>query len=226
MTSERSALRVLIADDHPLFRDGLQSLLIARGIEVVAEAANGREALELAWKHRPDVVLMDLMMPAMDGLEATRLLSAQLPDIKVVMLTVVDDDAKLFEAIKSGARGYLLKNLESDRFFELLEGVAHGEPALTPSLARKLLEEFARPTERRREPEDPDALTEREREVLELMVDGVTSNRRLASRLGVSENTVKFHVRNILDKLHLHNRAQVVAFALRHKLVVPSESDS
>ncbi len=226
MTSERPALRVLIADDHPLFRDGLRSLLTARGIEVVAEAPNGREALELAWKHRPDVVLMDLMMPAMDGLEATRLLSAQLPEIKVVMLTVVDDDAKLFEAIKSGARGYLLKNLESERFFELLEGVAHGEPALTPSLARKLLEEFARPTERRRAPEDPDALTEREREVLELMVDGVTSNRRLASRLGVSENTVKFHVRNILDKLHLHNRAQVVAFALRHKLVEPSETAS
>ena len=104
--------------------------------------------------------------------------------------------------------------------------MAHGEPALTPSLARKLLEEFARPTERRREPEDPDALTDREREVLELMVDGVTSNRRLASRLGVSENTVKFHVRNILDKLHLHNRAQVVAFALRHKLVEPSEPAS
>jgi len=215
-------MRVLIADDHPLFRDGLRSLLTARGIEVVAEAGNGREALELAWLHKPDVVLMDLMMPVMDGLEATRLLSAQLPEIKVVMLTVVDDDAKLFEAIKSGARGYLHKNLESDRFFELLEGVAHGEPALTPALARKLLEEFRRPQERRREPEDPDALTDREREVLELMVDGVTSNRKLAKRLGVTENTVKFHVRNILDKLHLHNRAQVVAFALRHKIVEPA----
>jgi DNA-binding NarL/FixJ family response regulator len=215
-------MRVLIADDHPLFRDGLRSLLTARGIEVVAEAGNGREALELAWLHKPDVVLMDLMMPVMDGLEAARLLSAQLPEIKVVMLTVVDDDAKLFEAIKSGARGYLHKNLESDRFFELLEGVARGEPALTPALARKLLEEFRRPPERRREPEDPDALTDREREVLELMVDGVTSNRKLAKRLGVTENTVKFHVRNILDKLHLHNRAQVVAFALRHKLVEPA----
>lgn len=214
-------MRVLIADDHPLFRDGLRSLLTARGIEVVAEANNGREALEAAWLHRPDVVLMDLMMPVMDGLEATRRLAVELPELKVVMLTVVDDDAKLFEAIKSGAKGYLLKNLESDQFFELLEGVAEGEPALTPALARKLLEEFARPQERRRQPEDPDALTDREREVLELMVDGVTSNRRLASRLGVSENTVKFHVRNILDKLHLHNRAQVVAYALRNRLVEP-----
>jgi DNA-binding NarL/FixJ family response regulator len=139
----------------------------------------------------------------------------------VVILTASDDDAHLFEAIKGGARGYLLKDLESKRFFELLEGVARDEPALTPTLAKKLLEEFARPRQRDDGAHDPDALTEREQEVLELMVEGVTSNRELARDLRVSENTVKFHVRNILDKLHLHNRAQAVAFALRSGLVEP-----
>jgi len=215
-------MRILIADDHALFRDSLAGLLTAQNHQVIGQAANGRQAVEMTFRLKPDLVLMDLGMPELDGLEATRLICAEAQGTKVVILTGTDDDEKLFEAIKSGARGYLHKNLESDRFFELLEGVARGEPALTPALARKLLEEFRRPQERRREPEDPDALTDREREVLELMVDGVTSNRKLAKRLGVTENTVKFHVRNILDKLHLHNRAQVVAFALRHKLVEPA----
>jgi DNA-binding NarL/FixJ family response regulator len=213
-------MRVLIADDHALFRDSLRSLLAARGYEVAGEARNGREAVELAHRLRPDVVLMDLMMPEVDGLAATRLISADLPEVKVVVLTASDDDANLFEAIKSGAQGYLLKDLESGEFFSLLEGVAQGEPALTPALARKLLREFARPAQAGR-PADPDALTDREQEVLDLLVQGVTSNRRLASQLGVSENTVKFHVRNILDKLHLHNRAQVVSFALRNRLAGP-----
>jgi DNA-binding NarL/FixJ family response regulator len=215
-------MRIVIADDHALFRDSHRSLLAARDLDVVGEAKNGREAIELAWKLKPDVILMDLMMPELDGLEATKRLAAELPDVKVIVLTASDDEANLFEAIKAGAKGYLLKDLEADRFFSLLEGVAQGEPALTPSLARKLLDEFARPKPAAREEYDPDALTEREQEVLELMVDGITSNRRLASELGVSENTVKFHVRNILDKLHLHNRAQVVAYALKHRLVEPT----
>jgi DNA-binding NarL/FixJ family response regulator len=158
-------------------------------------------------------------MPEMDGLAATRLISADHPEVKVVILTASDEDSKLFEAIKSGAQGYLLKNLESEDFFNLLAGVKRGEPALTPALARKLLQEFARPAQTPPLPQDPDALTDREREVLELLVNGVTSNRRLAKQLGVSENTVKFHVRNILDKLHLHNRAQVVSYAIRHHIV-------
>jgi len=215
-------MRIVIADDHALFRDSLRSLLAARDMDVVGEARTGKEAIELAWKLKPDVVLMDLMMPEMDGLEATKRLAAELPEVKVIVLTASDDESNLFEAIKSGAKGYLLKDLEADRFFSLLDGVAKGEPALTPALARKLLDEFARPKPSAREVYDPDALTDREQEVLELMVEGVTSNRKLASELGVSENTVKFHVRNILDKLHLHNRAQVVAYALRHRLVEPS----
>ena len=212
-------MKILIADDHALFRDSLRSLLEAHGLEVVGEARNGREAVDLARKLKPEVVLMDLSMPELDGLSATRLISADQPEVKVVVLTASDEDSKLFEAIKSGAQGYLLKNLESEDFFGLLEGVNRGEPALTPALARKLLQEFARPAQPQATQHDPDALTDREREVLELLVNGITSNRKLAKQLGVSENTVKFHVRNILDKLHLHNRAQVVSYAIRNKLV-------
>jgi DNA-binding NarL/FixJ family response regulator len=214
-------VRILIADDHPLFRDGLRSLLMAEGHEVVGEAKNGREAVDLARSIKPDLVLMDLQMPEVNGLAATRLLTAEMPEVKVVILTASEEEASLFEAIKSGAQGYLLKNLEADTFFEMLDRAKNGEPALTPVLARKLLQEFAKPPEAAAAPAEEETLTAREREVLELMVEGVTSNRKLAKRLGLSENTVKFHVRNILDKLRLHNRAEVVGYALRHGIVDP-----
>jgi DNA-binding NarL/FixJ family response regulator len=213
-------MRVLIVDDHPLFRDGLRSLLEGRGIDVVGEASTGREGVDQTRRLQPDVVLMDLDMPEVNGLAATRLISAELPTVKVVILTASEDDANLFEAIKSGAQGYLYKNLDSAEIFRLLEGVAQGEPALTPGLARKLLGEFARPTPAAPVPEEPPpSLTDREREVLDLLVQGVTSNRELAERLVVSENTVKYHLRNILDKLHVQNRAQVVAFAVRQGMI-------
>jgi DNA-binding NarL/FixJ family response regulator len=212
-------VRILIADDHSLFRDGLRSLLLAEGHEVIGEAKNGREAVDLARTLKPDLVLMDLQMPELDGIAATRELSAAVPEIKIVILTASEEEAKLFDAIKSGAQGYLLKNLEADTFFEMLERAHRGEPALTPQLARKLLQEFAKPPEAAAPVTEQETLTAREREVLELMVEGVTSNRKLAKRLGLSENTVKFHVRNILDKLRLHNRAEVVGYALRHGIV-------
>lgn len=217
-------MRVLIADDHTLFRHGLNNLLQARGIEVVAEAATGREALELARTHQPDVVLMDLGMPEMNGLEATRLLSAELPNVRVIVLTASEEDADLFEAVKSGAQGYLPKNLEAKQLFTLLERVVGGEPAFTPGLARKLLGEFARANSASQNNpaahgQTTETITDREREVLELMVRGVTSNRQLAAQLIVSENTVRYHLRNIMDKLHLQNRAQVVAYAIQHGLV-------
>jgi DNA-binding NarL/FixJ family response regulator len=213
-------MKIVIADDHSLFRESLRTLLEARGHEVVGEAANGREAVFRAREKKPDLVLMDLAMPVLDGLSAIKILAAENPEIKVVALTASEDDHSLFDAIKSGAQGYIIKNLEADEFFGLLEAVGRGEPALTPTLARKLLREFAKPGQ----PKDsPDALTDRELDVLRCLVDGITSNRRLAEKLGVSENTVKFHVRNILDKLHLHNRAQAVAFALRNRIVGPAE---
>ncbi|HEX6095955.1 MAG TPA: response regulator transcription factor [Thermoanaerobaculia bacterium] len=210
-------MRILIADDHALFRDGLRSLLMAQGHEVVGEAKNGREAVALAHQLHPELILMDLSMPELDGIGATKLITAEMPEVKIVILTASDSDATLFDAIKSGAHGYLTKNLEADDFFDLLVRASKGEPALTPDLARKLLAEFAKPASVPTTQQDE--LTVREREVLELMVEGVVSNRKLARRLGLSENTVKFHVRNILDKLRLHNRAEVVGYALRNKIV-------
>lgn len=214
-------MKILIADDHTLFRDSLASLLSSHGFEIVGLARDGSEAIEITRRVQPEVVLMDLTMPGIDGLSATKLICAETPQVKVVILTGSDDDAQLFEAIKSGAQGYLLKDLPSQDLVALLRGVGRGEPALTPRLASKLLQEFARPPQPAAEAQDPDALTDREREVLSLLVEGVTTNRKLAKQLGVSENTVKFHVRNILDKLHLHNRAQVVGYALRHGMVIP-----
>jgi DNA-binding NarL/FixJ family response regulator len=215
-------VRILIADDHALFRDGLRSLLRAEGHEVVGEAKNGIEAVELAKELKPDLVLMDVSMPGADGITATRTLTAEMPDVKVLILTASEEEAKLFEAIKAGAQGYLLKNLEADAFFDMLDKASRGEPALTPTLARKLLQEFAKPPAPAAPPRsEEEELTAREREVLELMVEGVTSNRQLARHLNLSENTVKFHVRNILDKLRLHNRAEVVGYALRTGILEP-----
>ena len=213
-------VRILIADDHALFRDGLRSLLDAQGYDVVGEAKNGREAVRLAAELRPDFVLMDVSMPELDGISATRLIASDMPEVKVIILTASEDESKLFDAIKAGAQGFLLKNLEADAFFDMIDRASRGEPALTPALARKLLQEFAKPPEPTAPPPTEDEmLTAREREVLELMVEGTTSNRRLAQRLNVSENTVKFHVRNILDKLRVHNRAEVVGYALRNRIV-------
>jgi len=219
-------MRLIIADDHALFRDSLETLLTNNGHEVVGVASNGRLAYEMTRRFKPDVVLMDLSMPELDGLSATKLISAdaQLATVKVVVLTASTDDADLFEAIRAGAEGFLVKDLGSASFLRLLEGVARGEPALTPLLAKKLLTEFAHPKAASAKDNDPDALTSREMEVLELMVQGITSNRALAKKLGVSENTVKFHVRNILDKFHLNNRAQVVSYALRHGIVDTTSS--
>ncbi|HUR80166.1 MAG TPA: response regulator transcription factor, partial [Thermoanaerobaculia bacterium] len=174
-------MRILIADDHSLFRDGLRSLLLAEGHEVVGEAKNGAEAVALARELEPDLVLMDVQMPEMDGIAATRAIATENPEQKIVMLTASEEESKLFEAIKSGAQGYLLKNLEAEAFFELLERAQRGEPALTPTLARKLLQEFAKPPAAASATASEDeTLTAREREVLELMVQGLTSNRKLA----------------------------------------------
>lgn len=210
--------RVLIVDDHDLFRDGIASLLRARGYEVVGEASDGLEAVAQARELKADLVLMDIRMPNMSGLEATRLIKAEAPEAKVVILTVSDDEEDLFEAVKSGASGYLLKNLKADVFFELIAGVASGEAPISPRMAAKMMQEFTRKPEVPKNEEAQDqSLTARETEVLRLVADG-KGNKEIAAELFISESTVKYHLRNILDKLHIENRSQVIAYAARRGL--------
>lgn len=208
--------RVLIVDDHALFRDGIASLLRARGYEVVGEASNGLEAVQKARQLRPDLILMDICMPRMGGLEATRIIKAELPEVRVVILTVSEDEENLFEAIKSGAQGYLLKKLKSEVFFDLIGGVTEGEAPISPRMAAKMLEEFSQLGRAKAKAESGQNLTDREEEVLRLVAQGKT-NKEIASHLVISESTVKYHLRNILDKLHLSNRAQVMAYAMQRK---------
>jgi len=216
-----TATRVLIADDHALFRDGIASLLEAWGMKVVGQARNGLEALEKARVLKPDILLMDINMPKLDGLEATRIIKTELPDVKVVIVTVSDDDDSLFEAIKGGAQGYILKDTPGDEVGELLTGFAQGRPPLSSGLAAKILDEFAEGRKREDEkPKSPDSLTEREIEILVAVSDGDT-NKEIAVALSISANTVNFHMKKILSKLHLRNRAQAVAYAVRTGLVEP-----
>lgn len=212
-------MRVLIADDHALFRDGIASLLAAHGYEVIGEASDGLEAVAKARGLKPDLILMDIRMPNIGGLEATRLVKAELSDTKVVILTVSDDEDDLFEAIKSGAQGYLLKNLKADAFFDLLSSVAQGDAPVSPKMASKMLSEFSRLTSGMASQQP--MLTERELDVLKLVAGGKT-NKEIAAELFVSESTVKYHLRNILDRLHLENRAQVIAYAVERGLKLDS----
>ncbi len=209
--------RVLLADDHPLFRDGVAALLRARGFEVVGEANDGMEALDKARELRPDLILMDINMPHLDGLAATRILTTENPSARVIMLTVSDVDENLFEAIKSGAVGYLLKNTETDAFFAMLEGVSQGEAPISRQLAAKILREFARRMSDDKK-EEHETLSDREKQVLGFVAEGLI-NRDIAARLSLSENTVKYHLKNILQKLHLRNRAQAVAYAVQSGLL-------
>ncbi|RMF82705.1 MAG: DNA-binding response regulator [Chloroflexi bacterium] len=212
-------LRVLLADDHALFRDGIASLLTAWDIEVVAQVANGAEAIKKAGELRPDLILMDINMPEVDGLEATCRIKAQWPEIQIAILTASDDDENLFEAIKCGAQGYLLKNLDAKEFGELLSDLARGEAALPKTLAARILTEFARQSQKpeAQSDEEADELTPRERDVLKLLANGM-SNKEIGAQLSVSENTVKYHVRNILSKLHLRSRTQAATYAIRKGL--------
>jgi len=219
-------VRVLLADDHALFRAGIASLLKAWGMDVVGQAGNGIEAIELTRRLRPELVLMDVAMSPCNGLEATRVIKTELPDVKVIIVTVSEDDQDLFEAVKSGAEGYLLKDMSEEELGSTLAKISAGEPALSPGLAAKILDEFARiAKEGAGKSAGPEGeLTDREREVLRLVADGAT-NREIGSQLYISENTVSFHMKNILAKLHLKNRAQAAAFAIRAGLADDGEPD-
>ena len=216
----------MLADDHALFRDGLASLLGAWGHDVVGQASTGTEAVELAERVRPDLVLMDVRMPGGSGLDATARIRSTCPDTAIVMVTVSEDEDDLFAAIKAGAQGYLLKNLEADQLRSMIDAVGRGEAAISPATAARIIEEFLR---RERSPEqppsDPDRLTERELEVLALVTQGLR-NKEIAAELGISENTTKYHLRNILEKLHAQSRTEVAARAVRDGLVPPPEEPS
>lgn len=217
-------LRIMLVDDHALFRQGVRSLLDSRpDLEVVASAADGNEAIALARKTTPDVILMDIEMPHCDGLEATRVIKQELPATKIVALTVVDDAEIIFEAIKSGADGYLLKDLEAYQLYDMLAGLRRGDAPLSGEIAAKILGEFAHPQPAPAEKAGGVSLTDRERDVLELLVAGM-SNKEIAAALSVSENTVKTHLANILGKLHLQNRIQAAVYAVTHGLVEPDSS--
>ena len=215
------AVSVLIVDDHALFRRGLQMVLEGEAdIDVVGEASDGQEAVERAERTSPDVVLMDVRMPKRSGIEATRAIKDMLPSTKILMLTISDEEADLYEAIKAGASGYLLKEISIDEVANAVRAVQQGQSLISPSMASKLLTEFAAMVKRRDERSQVPGprLTERELEVLKLVAKGM-NNRDIGAELFISENTVKNHVRNILEKLHLHSRMEAVVYAVREKLL-------
>ena len=214
-------IRVLLADDHSLFREGLATILAAQpDFEVVGEASDGLEVLVKARKLEPHLILMDVGMPGCDGVEATQRIKQEFPDVTIVMLTVRNESEKLFEAIKSGAQGYLLKSIRSQKLVALLRGAVQGEAAITPSMGGLMLEEFRRLSRqpRRTLPDDSMALTPREQQVLSLAAEGA-SDKEIAQSLTVSIHTVKSHIRNILAKLHLNHRHEAATFALREGLI-------
>ena len=213
-------LRILLVDDHILFRKGVAAVLGSHSdLQIVGEAGDGLEAIARARETVPDVILMDVNMPQCTGLEATRAIKQEMPHVRIIMLTVSENDRDLFTAIKNGADGYLLKDLEPGQLFEMLDAVRRGEAAVSGVLAAKILNEFRRP-EKDSNPLNgaKNDLTNREIQVLELIVQGET-NKEIATALSIAEDTVKIHLRNILEKLHLQNRIQAAVYAVRQGLV-------
>lgn len=220
---ETMIIKVLIADDHKLFRQGLMGLMKTREdlVEVIGEAETGEEAVRLAGELQPDVILMDIYMPQMDGLQAAKEIHARYPKIAIVMLTSSEKDGHLYEAVQVGVAGYLLKSLDANELFDLLKGVTNGETAMTRAMAGKLLKVVANRMADEEKGEQP--LTERELFVLRLVASGA-GNQEIAHKLSISVNTVKSHLKNILDKLQVENRTQAATYALQHGLIPPRDA--
>jgi DNA-binding NarL/FixJ family response regulator len=221
MSAPASQVRILLVDDQALFRRALATLIGDQpDFQIVGEAENGLQAVEMAHALQPDLVCMDVEMPVMTGVEATRRIRDELPGIKVVILSVSEADDHVFDAIKFGAHGYLLKDLRPEQLYDLLRAVMRNETALSPAIAGRLLREFREHSDRRHvttaEPAGP-ALTQREVQILQLVSDGL-SNKEIGSRLSITEGTVKNHVHNALEKLQLENRIQAAAYVVRHGL--------
>jgi DNA-binding NarL/FixJ family response regulator len=211
-------MKILLVDDHALFRESLQNLLTVHGYQVVGTAEDGLDALEKARRLHPDLILMDIEMPGCDGITATRLIKAEMPEIKIMMLTVAQEDEALFESFKSGASGYLLKSARASQLMSHLTQLAEGQIALSPGLADKILEEFAR-MGRQLESNSEQVvgavdLTERQREILTLIAQGMTYE-EIGKTLCLSERTIRYHMGEIIQRLHLENRSQVIAYAAR-----------
>ncbi len=214
-------IRVLVADDHALYRRGLEMVLgQEEGIEIVGEASDGAEAIRRVEELLPDVVLMDIRMPRRSGIEACTAIKDVVPSTKIVILTISDEESDLYEAVRAGANGYLLKDVPGEEIAAGIRAVAGGQSLISPSMASKLLSEFASMIKKSEErPQMPvPRLTERELEVLKLVARGM-ANRDIAKELYISENTVKNHVRNILEKLQLHSRMEAVVYAVREKIL-------
>lgn len=210
-------MRVLVVDDHSLFRDGIVSLLDAAGFSVVGEAGDGITAVQEALKLRPELVLLDINMPEMSGLDALKQIKSALPETHVVILTASEDDTTIADAIKSGADGYLLKHLNATDFIQLLEGLEQGEAAITRKTASFLMKQIAQPAVAK--PKSQVAtLSERETEIVRLLAEGL-SNKSISERLSLSENTIKYHLKNILRKLNVQNRTEAVMYAMRNNLI-------
>lgn len=220
-SSTGDPIRVLVVDDHALFRRGLEIVLAQEDdIEVVGEAGDGAEAVEKTGNLLPDIVLMDIRMPRRGGIDACRAIKDVVPSARIIMLTISDEEADLYEAIKAGATGYLLKEISIEEVADAVRAVAGGQSLISPSMASKLLTEFASMIKKEDEKQQVPAprLTDRELEVLKLVARGL-NNRDIAKQLFISENTVKNHVRNILEKLQLHSRMEAVVYAVREKLL-------
>lgn len=211
------AIRIMIADDHAVVRQGLRMFLtLDPTLEIVGEATNGKEALQLAREIKPDVVLMDLLMPVMDGIEATAAIKRELPETEVIALTSVLEDSSVIGAIRAGALGYLLKDTKAEELIQAIKAAYEGQVQLSPQAAARLMREV-------RAPESPETLTERETEVLRLLAEG-HSNKEIAQILTIGEKTVKTHVSSILAKLNVSSRTQAALYAVRIGLVDKAES--
>lgn len=209
----RNPVRILLADDHPLFREGVvHSLCEDSGFEIVGEASSGEEAVAMAGSLRPDMVLLDVSMPGIGGIAAAARIAEILPGVRIMMLTVAEDQESLLNALKSGAHGYVLKGVSARELREILRSVADGEAYVTPALAADILAEFSRP----RMPDSLSSLTARESSVLELLGEGLT-NRQIGDKLHLAEKTVKHHMTSILQKLHVRTRTEAAVLALRNR---------
>ncbi|MEA5092077.1 Transcriptional regulatory protein LiaR [bioreactor metagenome] len=222
-------MKILLVDDNCFFRDGLANLLSAYDVKIVGKAGNGLEALQKMRSLNVDVILMDIYMPCCNGLEAAKLIKKEFPNVKIVMMTVSEEDENLFTAIRNGACGYLLKNFQAEKLLEMLSDLEHGEPPLAPGMAMKIIREFAGNSKIREkslpENNEPlDALTTRQERILFLVANGKTY-RQIAEKLYFSERTIKYEIKSILDKLQLHNRAEAVAYAKNIGLVYKKKAE-